>query len=166
MDPSKNPKVSAAAITSLLEAMVNPNAPAMSQKQLIKYCMADDPFDTPIQSFIEDLLEVCTPAEVLCGLLYVRRLLNAPLSLRKPEPCKALSRYNVHRIMFTAVVLANIQWNDVPYSTQAWSKWSIVWSTASLSYMKLLFLKSIDWRLHIDTSDFEAAVADLDAIKT
>eukprot|EP00736_Rhodelphis_marinus_P006203 Rmarinus@m.7154 len=163
--PSQNhPKISAAVVTSLLEAMVNPDAPAMSQKQLAKYGMANDPFDMPLLPFIENIMDICTGTEVLCGLLYVRRLLKAPSSFRKTGHCKSLTRYNVHRIMFTAVVLANLQWNDVPYSTRAWSKWSTVWSRSSIMNMKLLFLKGVDWRLHIETSSFEAATAELEAM--
>eukprot|EP00736_Rhodelphis_marinus_P009506 Rmarinus@m.26431 len=157
-------KLCAAVITNVLETMVDPKAPSMSAKQLAQYGMADDPFDMPLLAFMENLLEVCTPTEAVCGLLYVRRLLKAPLSLAHTERNPAFTRYNVHRIMFTAVVLANVQWNDIPYSTRAWAKWSTVWSRSSVESMKSLFLKGVDWRLHIQTPDYDAFVAELESM--
>eukprot|EP00736_Rhodelphis_marinus_P005724 Rmarinus@m.9024 len=159
---SKNPKLCAAVIANVLEAMVDPNAPAMSPKQRAKFGMADDPVDLPLQLFMENLLDVCTPTEAICGLVYVRRLLKAPLSFANTKSFSALTRYNVHRIMFTAVVLANVQWNDIPFSSGAWARWSTVWSRSSVESMKSLFLKGVDWRLHIQTPDFDAAVAELE----
>eukprot|EP00736_Rhodelphis_marinus_P001639 Rmarinus@m.12729 len=161
---SKDLNVCATAIANVLGAMVNDRAPEMTSQQLKKHGMANDPFDMPIQLFLEDILEVCTPTEVVCGLMYTRRLLKAPVSVVDTDSFPALTRYNVHRIIFAGVVLANIQWNDVPYSTRAWSRWSTVWSCGSVEHMKKLFLKSVDWRLHITTADFEMVVRELEGI--
>eukprot|EP00736_Rhodelphis_marinus_P003434 Rmarinus@m.5773 len=161
---SENPDRCAPVVSNVLLAMVDENAPAMTAAQLAKFRMENDPRDLPLMYFVESLLEICTTSEVVCGLLYVRRLLKAPLSLERIEPYSALTRYNVHRIMFTAVVLANLQWSDIPYSTQSWAKWSSVWTSSSVVTMKILFLKGIDWRLHIRTSDFETIVSQLESM--
>eukprot|EP00736_Rhodelphis_marinus_P013914 Rmarinus@m.7311 len=161
---TEDPKLCAAAITDVLEAMVDSDTPTMSPKQLKRYGMSDDPIDLPLSVFMENMLEVCTPTEALCGLLYVRRLLKAPMSFADTKSFASLTRYNVHRIMFTGVVLANIQWNDIPFSAGAWARWSTVWSRSSVQNMKTLFLKGVDWRLHIEASDFDAAVAELETV--
>eukprot|EP00736_Rhodelphis_marinus_P012126 Rmarinus@m.29820 len=160
----KDKKSLATVIAGVLEGMVNPDAPHMPHDELAKFGMADDPIDMPLGVFMESLLQVCTPTEAVCGLLYIRRLLKAPLSLDNLTPIPSLTRYNVHRIMFTAVILANVQWNDVPFSTGAWARWSTVWSRSTVENMKMLFLKGMDWRLHLQTPDFETAVAELDAM--
>eukprot|EP00736_Rhodelphis_marinus_P013017 Rmarinus@m.7989 len=154
----------AAVVADLLERMVDHNAPAMSVKELTRFGMVNDPFKMPLVDFVEAMLEVCTPFEIVCGLMYVRRLLHAPPTFLDSDSFPALTRYNVHRIMFTAVALANVQWSDIPFSSDAWAQWSTVWSRARVNRMKVLFLREIDWRLHLHPSDFETAVAELCAL--
>eukprot|EP00736_Rhodelphis_marinus_P005802 Rmarinus@m.2843 len=160
----KDRSACATAINDVLDAMIDHDAPAMTMQQLKKHGMANDPFDMELKCFILEILEICTPIEAICSLIYARRLLKAPVSVVDTDSFPALTRYNVHRIFFAGVMLANIQWNDVPYSTKAWSQWSTVWSRGSVEHMKKLFLKGVDWRLHIATSDFEMVVKELEDI--
>eukprot|EP00736_Rhodelphis_marinus_P013181 Rmarinus@m.20014 len=160
----KDKRSCAVVIASVLEDMVDINAPFMSYRQLRKYGMHNDPSEMPLQIFINSLLLACTPVEAVCGLIYVRRLLHAPSSMLDTDSFPALTPYNVHRVFFTGVVLANIQWNDVPYSSQAWARWSTLWPRESVDRMKLTFLKGLDWRLHISRTEFETAVTELETL--
>eukprot|EP00736_Rhodelphis_marinus_P009939 Rmarinus@m.27179 len=151
-------------LAKVFRGMVNPRAPAMSQATLKKYGMAKDPSGVPLVQFIDSMLEICTTTEMVCGLIYSRRLLNAPLSIYKGEWFPALTRYNVHRVIFSGAVLANVQWSDDPYTSRSWARWSCVWSRASVDHMKLMFLKGVDWRLHISDSNFASVVHELETM--
>eukprot|EP00736_Rhodelphis_marinus_P004882 Rmarinus@m.27180 len=151
-------------LAKVFKSMVDPRAPAMSEKALKKYGMAKDPSRVPLVKFIDSMLQFCTTTEMVCGLIYARRLLNAPLSIYKGEWFPALTRYNVHRVIFTATMLANVQWSDDPYTSRSWARWSCVWSRASVDHMKLMFLKGVDWRLHISDSNFASVVHELETM--
>eukprot|EP00736_Rhodelphis_marinus_P003888 Rmarinus@m.17507 len=141
------------AIPLVLDGLVNPTA-HMTPAQLKRFGMEDDPTDIPLPDFLQTFLRICHPSELVAAFVYIRRLLRStePIKLTKPSP--QFTTYNAHRILFTSVVLANIQWCDSPYSSESWAKWSTVWSRYEVDRMKLMFLKGIDWDLNISRLEF------------
>eukprot|EP00736_Rhodelphis_marinus_P012648 Rmarinus@m.678 len=160
------PKTCATVLSAVVGSLINTEAPEMSLEQRIYFGMNLDPINMPLLVFFEALLTVCTTFEAIAALIYLRKGLKAPPSMldMPSSPCKQLTKYNVHRIVFVSFVLSNIMWCDKPFTVKSWAKWSNTWTQAEIQQMKVIFLKELDWRLHITQDEFDVTIAELEQL--
>lgn len=89
----------------------------------------------------------CSHECFVLGLVYIDRIV-------KLHPEFTICKLNIHRLLVTSVMLAAKFFDDVYYSNAYYAKVGGV-KTAELNALEALFLKLIEWRLHVLPQEYE-----------
>jgi len=89
----------------------------------------------------------CSHECFVLGLVYIDRIV-------KLHPEFTICKLNIHRLLVTSVMLAAKFFDDVYYSNAYYAKVGGV-RTTELNALEALFLKLIEWRLHVLPQEYE-----------
>eukprot|EP01063_Lacrimia_lanifica_P041467 TRINITY_DN968_c0_g1_i1.p1 TRINITY_DN968_c0_g1~~TRINITY_DN968_c0_g1_i1.p1 ORF type:complete len:227 (+),score=101.09 TRINITY_DN968_c0_g1_i1:54-734(+) len=93
------------------------------------------------------------PEDMVIALILIDRLTYV-------NPAYFLSQATLHRLLYTALVVAMKTQHDVLYSNKVYAQCASL-SLQELNAMEVAFLTALDFDVHVDASDFEAYCAQL-----
>eukprot|EP00735_Rhodelphis_limneticus_P005766 TRINITY_DN1776_c0_g1::TRINITY_DN1776_c0_g1_i2::g.25046::m.25046 TRINITY_DN1776_c0_g1::TRINITY_DN1776_c0_g1_i2::g.25046 ORF type:complete len:246 (-),score=22.76,sp/Q4R871/CCYL2_MACFA/25.23/6e-07,Cyclin/PF08613.6/3.5e-13,Cyclin_N/PF00134.18/2.5e-08,Cyclin_N/PF00134.18/6e+03,FPN1/PF06963.7/0.038,SCF/PF02404.10/0.17 TRINITY_DN1776_c0_g1_i2:312-1049(-) len=131
---------------AFLNELTDYNYPELSQQDLRRFGLLNDPVNLMIEPWTEYLIQFVTRQEVTLALLYIKRLVQM-------QDC-LLTRYNRHRVFFVALMMANKYMDDIAYVNSQWADISKCWTKKQLSKYEREFLRLLDWRLHIHQEEY------------
>eukprot|EP00735_Rhodelphis_limneticus_P009535 TRINITY_DN2795_c0_g1::TRINITY_DN2795_c0_g1_i1::g.27684::m.27684 TRINITY_DN2795_c0_g1::TRINITY_DN2795_c0_g1_i1::g.27684 ORF type:complete len:460 (-),score=71.30,Cyclin/PF08613.6/7.5e-11,Cyclin/PF08613.6/1.5e+04,Cyclin/PF08613.6/4.8e+03,Cyclin_N/PF00134.18/3e-06 TRINITY_DN2795_c0_g1_i1:5-1384(-) len=122
--------------------------PTMNADQLVQTGFDNDPVEVPMTRWLQLLLQKTSTYELVTALIYLRRLAQTHHTGR------ILARNNQHRLLFTAVMIANKYLCDSPICVRSWCKAFHVWDPAQLLQFELSFLQLLNWRTHVTYEEY------------